>query len=114
MRPKHVYLFLCIVGLVVPYIAFAPFVHMHGANVKLIMDQLFATPISASFGLDVFVSILVIWVFVAIEGRRRRLRWWWAPLLGTIVGGAALGLPLFLYIRERSLEEASPRSDPPA
>jgi hypothetical protein len=105
MKPKHVYLFLCIVGLVVPYIAFAPFVHMHGANVKLIMEQLFATPISSSFGLDVFVSILVLWTAVAIEGRRVRMRWWWAPILGSIVGGVALGLPLFLYIRERSLEE---------
>jgi hypothetical protein len=104
MKPKHVYLFFCIVGIVVPYIPFAPFVHLHGVNVPLIWDQLFATPISSFFGLDVIVATLVLWILVAIEGRRVGMRRQWAPVLASLTVGISLGLPLFLYMRERCLE----------
>jgi len=105
MKPKHLYLFFCIVGLAVPYVAFAPFVHLHGVNLELIFQQLFATPISSFFGLDVIVSTLVLWILVAIEGRRVGMRRRWAPVLASLTVGISLGLPLFLYMRERCLEE---------
>jgi hypothetical protein len=104
MKAKHLYLFFCIVGIVVPYIPFAPFVHLHGVNLKLIFDQLFATPISSFFGLDALVSTLVLWILVAIEGRRVGMRRQWAPVLASLTVGVSLGLPLFLYMRERCLE----------
>ena len=104
MRPKHLYLFLCIVGIVVPFTAFAPFVRLHGLNVPLVYEQVVATPISSFFGLDVIVSTVVLWVMVAIEGRRLRMRRLWAPVLASLTVGVSLGLPLFLYMRERSLE----------
>jgi hypothetical protein len=45
-----------------------------------------------------------LWVFVLWEGRRNRLTHLWAPILGSLTVGVSLGLPLFLYIRERQLE----------
>jgi hypothetical protein len=54
----------------------------------------------------VIVSSAVLWVFVLTEGRRTGTRHLWAPLLGNLVVGVSLGLPLFLYLRESRGEEA--------
>jgi predicted exporter len=104
MRPKHVYLALCVVGTVLPYSQFIPFLRAHGLDVRLIIDQLFANRISAFFGLDVIVSAIVLWVFITTEGRRRAMKRLWAPVLASLVVGASLGLPLFLYMREGEAE----------
>jgi hypothetical protein len=44
----------------------------------------------------------VLWVFVLTEGRRSRVPHLWAPLVANIMAGVSSGLPLFLYLRERS------------
>jgi len=104
MRAKHLYLLFCIIGIVVPYVPFAPFIHQHGVDLPLVYHQLFATPISSFFGLDVFVATLVLWTWVWIEGRRLRMERLWAPVLASLTVGVSLGLPLFLYMRERRME----------
>jgi hypothetical protein len=108
MKPKNLYLFLCVVGAVLPYSLFVPFLLENGLDIRLIFDQLFANRISGSFALDVIVSSIVFWVFVFVEGRRAGVANLWAPIVANVVVGLSLGLPLFLYLRERRLE-AAPR-----
>ena len=105
MRPKHVYLGLCAVGTILPLAAFLPFLRTHGLDPSEFVGQLFATPVSSFFGWDVIVSSAVLWVFVLVEGRRTGVKPW-APLAASLAVGVSLGLPLFLYLRERRLEEA--------
>ncbi len=105
MKPKSVYLVFCILGMVVPYAAFVPWVAHHGLDMRLFVQQLFANRISAFFGLDVLVSALVLLRFAAVESARRRIPRRWLVLLATLLVGVSLGLPLFLYLRERRLEE---------
>jgi len=107
MKAKHLYLLFCIIGIVVPYVPFAPFVHQHGLDLPLVYQQIFATPISSFFGLDVIVATLVLWTLVWIEGRRLRMGRLWAPVLASLTVGVSLGLPLFLYMRERRMERAN-------
>jgi hypothetical protein len=104
MSRKHVYLLLCIIGAVVPYLAFVPWVREHGFDLSLMVEELFANRISAFFGLDVIVSSVVLWVFVAWEGPRVGVRHLWAPVAASLTVGVSLGLPLFLYLRESRLE----------
>jgi Terpene cyclase DEP1 len=101
MKPKALYLCLCIAGTVVPYWQLLPFLRENGMNLPLMIAQLFATPVSAFFGADVIVSSLVLWVFVAADGRRTGVPHLWAPLVANLAVGVSLGLPLFLYLRER-------------
>jgi len=105
VKPKTLYLLLCIVGLAAPYAAFLPWLAEHGPNARLFVQNLFANRISAFFALDVFVSVVVLLRFVALESRRLRLHSRWMVLLATLLVGASLGLPLFLYLRERQLEQ---------
>jgi hypothetical protein len=104
MRPKTLYLVLCVLGTVLPYSRFIPFLREHGLDPGAFVAQLFATHIGGFFGWDVIVSSLVLWVFVAVEGRRADVRHRWAPLAAALTVGVSLGLPLFLYLREARLE----------
>ena len=106
MKPKTLYLVLCVVGAVLPYSLFIPFLLEHGLDLSLIVEQMFSNRISGSFALDVIVSSVVFWVFVAVEGRRARVANLWAPIAANVIVGLSLGLPLFLYMRERRLDGA--------
>ncbi len=107
MRPRHLYLGLCALGTALPCAAFVPFLGQHGLDLREFVAQLFATPVSSFFALDVVVSAVVLWVFVAIDGRREGLRQLWAPVVASLTVGVSLGLPLFLYLREARRDAAA-------
>jgi len=107
VKPKIFYLLLCIVGFAVPYAAFIPWVAEHGLNGRLFLQHLFANRISAFFALDVVVSAVVLLRFSALESRRLHLPGRWLILAATLLVGVSLGLPLFLYLRERRMESTS-------
>lgn len=73
---KTLYAILCILGFVIPYYFFIPFVSSHGLDVGLFLNQLFANPVSAFFAADVVVSSLVLWVFIYEETRKRPIKLW--------------------------------------
>jgi Terpene cyclase DEP1 len=104
MKPKTIYLLLCVAGTVLPCSQLVPFVREHGLDLRLFYEQLFSTRIGAFFGWDVIVSSVVLWVFVLTEGRRSRIGNLWAPIAANLAVGVSLGLPLFLYMRERRME----------
>ena len=106
MRPKLLYLGLCVVGTALPYSQLVPFLREHGLDMRLFVEQLFATRIGGFFGMDVLVSSVVLWVFVGVEGRRARMRRLWPPIAANLLVGVSLGLPLFLYMREAQRERA--------
>jgi hypothetical protein len=108
MKPKSLYLAGCVAGTILPYSQFLPFVREHGLNLRLFFEQLFANRIGGFFGMDVIVSAIVLWIFVFVEGRRSGVRALWAPVAASLAVGVSLGLPLFLYLRERRLEDAIP------
>ena len=99
MKARHGYIGLCLLGTALPYSQFIPFLREHGPNLQLFVQQLFANRISGFFGLDVIVSSVVLWVAV-LSDQRVGLRHAWAPLLGNLLVGVSLGLPLWLYLRE--------------
>src|SRR5262249_24291054 len=101
------YLLLCLAGTLLPYSQFVPFLREHGLDLSLFVEQLFSNRIAAFFGLDVIVSSVVLWALVIIEGRRAGVRHLWAPIAANLAVGVSLGLPLFLYLRERVLERSA-------
>jgi Terpene cyclase DEP1 len=108
MRPKHLYLTLCVAGTILPSAALLTFLRTHGLDAGEFLHQLFGTPVSSFFGWDVIVSSLVLWAFVLIEGRRIGMSGLWAPIAANLVVGVSLGLPLFLYMRELRRETIGP------
>ena len=104
MKPKTLYLVLCILGLLLPYAEFIPWVLRHGLNLPLFVRELFANRIGAFFAMDVLVSAVALIAFTGIEGRRVGIRHRWLVILTVLTVGVSLGLPLFLYLREEQLE----------
>jgi uncharacterized protein DUF2834 len=104
MNLKTLYLGLCVAGTVLPCAQFLPFLRDHGLDIRVFFAQLFANPVSSFFGMDVIVSSIVLWVFVFTEGRRAGVRHLWAPVAANVAVGVSLGLPLFLYLREKRRE----------
>jgi hypothetical protein len=110
MSRKTIYVVLCVLGFVLPYSQFVPWVLENGLNMKLFFQQLFANRIGGFFGMDVFVSAVALIGFVRTEGARLKIRALWLPIVSVLLVGVSLGLPLFLYQREATLEQlASPK-----
>ncbi len=108
MKLKIIYLSLCVLGAVLPYWQFVPWVMAHGLQTSLFFRELFANRISAFFGMDVIVSAIVVVVFTRAESARLGIRRRWLPVLTVITVGVSLGLPMFLYMRELKLEQSAP------
>ncbi|HEX8687786.1 MAG TPA: DUF2834 domain-containing protein [Pyrinomonadaceae bacterium] len=104
MKPKTVYLILCVLGTALPYWQLAPWLAAHGLDLPLFFGQLFENRVGAFFALDVFVSAAALFVFAFVEDRRAGSRGLWPAALASFAVGVSLGLPLFLYLRERRLE----------
>jgi hypothetical protein len=104
VKPRHLYLTLCVAGTLLPLAQVLPFLREHGLDVPLLFRQLFSTPAGGFFGMDVIVSSVVLWVLVFVEGRRAGLKHRWVPVAANLAVGVSLGLPLFLYLREARLD----------
>jgi hypothetical protein len=105
LRLRYIYLVLCVVGVLLPYWQFVPWFLEHGLDISLFIQQLFANHIGAFFGLDVIVSSVVLWIFIFAEGGRLGMRGLWIPVIGSLLVGVSLGLPLFLYMRQVHLDK---------
>lgn len=105
VKLKNVYLVLCVLGFVLPYWQFVPWVEANGLNLRLFAEQLFANRIGGFFAMDVLVSAVVLVVLIRSERSLLTARERWLPIAGVLLVGVSLGLPLFLYLRERALEK---------
>jgi hypothetical protein len=110
MKARHFYLICCVLGLLLPYSQFVPWLLEHGLNVALFGRELFANRISAFFAMDVIVSAIVLIWFIQDEGKRLRVRLLWLPTVGTLVVGVSFGLPLFLFLRQMTLDRTATRA----
>ena len=103
---QAIYLTLFILGTVLQYAQFIPFVLAHGLDVTLFFEQLFANRISSFFGIDVIVSVFVVLTFVCWEGSRLKMKHLWLYVASAFLG-VAVGLPLFLLMRQRKLDASA-------
>lgn len=104
MNLKTTFLILCVLGTVLPLSQFVPWVVKNGLDIPLFVQELFLTKIGGFFAMDVFVSAVVLFVFVLAEGKRLNIPNLWIPVVATLSIGVSLGLPLFLYMRQKQIE----------
>ena len=104
---KLFYGIFCVLGIILPYWQFIPWLLEKKLNLVLLLNEAVQTRISAFAWLDVIVSAVVLLGFVWIEGNRLKMAKLWLPILGTLSVGVSFGLPLFLLLREIHLEKES-------
>ncbi len=100
MKIKHLYLALAILGFILPYSQFIPWLMEHRLNVPLLFAEILESRLSGFAWLDVIISALALLVFIGKDGRKERIPHLWLPILGTFLIGVSFGLPMFLCLRE--------------
>ena len=110
MKTRHFYLACSVLGLLLPYSVFLPWLLEHGLDLALFVRELFANRISAFFAVDVIVSAIVLIWFIQSEGKRLRVRLLWLPTVGTLLAGVSFGFPLFLFLRQVTLDRTTARA----
>ncbi|MEW6562457.1 MAG: DUF2834 domain-containing protein [Pseudomonadota bacterium] len=99
---KKIYLLLCIVGVLLPFATFFPWLSAHGLAFHLLAQQAFSEPVSAFAWVDVLVSAVALLTFMLHQQRVRPVKGLWMAVAGLFCVGVSFALPLYLYLRERS------------
>ena len=96
---------LAVLGIVLPYWKFIPWVLDNGLSIPLLIEELFSTRIGAFFGLDVVVSALVLLLFIFNDSRKAGVKNCWIAVVCTLSVGVSFGLPIYLLMRENSIKK---------
>ena len=105
IKPKYIYLLLCLFGTILPYSQLIPLLMQGDFTLSLMINDLFINRVSTLFALDLFVTATTFLFFALFEGIKQHLKYLWAPIIATFLVGASLGFPLFLYFREINMEK---------
>ena len=105
MKPRSVYLFLCVAGATLSLLQVLTFLRQHGLDFRLLLDA-FSMRFSGAPGIEMIASLVVVSAFVYFEGRRARMGRLWLPIAASLAVGISLGLALFLYMREARLQRS--------
>lgn len=108
MNQQRALLGLAALGFVLPYSQFVAWLIQHGPDPARMVADLFANGMSRFFAADVFVSAAVLLLFMHYDGRDRPVRGAWTATAGTLLVGVSFGLPLYLWLRERSARSSAP------
>jgi hypothetical protein len=76
-----------------------------GFNLPSLIQPLFANNFMKGVAMDLTISVIVFWVYVFVEANKLQMKTPWVYLLATLLVGLSFAFPLFLYFRERKLEE---------
>jgi hypothetical protein len=102
---KNLYLILAILGLIVPYYFFLQVPPETMSDIPALIQPLFANNFMKGLAVDLTISVIAFWTYVFVEGNRLQMKNRWAYPLVTLLVGLSFALPLFLYFRERKLDE---------
>ena len=104
MTKKNIFLILAILGFVAPYYFFLQLPAENGFNMALLIQQISASRLLSGIAMDLMVSVIVFWTYMFLEVHKLQMKNLWLYVLATLAVGLSFALPLFLYFRERKLE----------
>ena len=102
MSRKTLYLLLAVLGLLIPYSQFLPWLIQNGPNYHLFLSELTANRISTFFVADVLLSAITLIAFIRTESKKTKIPHAWTVTAGLCLVGVSFALPLYLYLRERT------------
>ena len=83
-----------------------------GLDVVRAFDQAFINPYATGFAIDAFSTYAILIAWVVYEARYRDVRQGWVAVALGLLLSVALGLALYLLIRNRAIGPASWRAEP--
>jgi hypothetical protein len=105
---KKLYLILSIIGIILPYSQFAAFTNKYGWDLKFMFSNIFANQMSSGIALDAMWAAVVLIIFILIDRKKIKVKYFWLPIVGIFVIGIAFAFPFYLYLRELSEQKNLP------
>ena len=108
LKMKKTYLILAIIGFILPSILVS-IESLETGNILLYanpiatINGMFANRISSIFMIDLLFAVLVFFIWSYSEGKKYKIKKVGLVWLMTMLLGLAGGLPLFLYMREKTI-----------
>ena len=103
------YLGLAVAGAILPWLANLDFIRASGGpfDLSLFIAQANANPAAQSLSRDLLIGATAFTIWMVVEARRLQIKYFWVALLASFGLAFACGAPLFLFLRERRLQELS-------
>jgi len=101
---RNIYFILAILGLLLPYGLFLPWLVEHGFNVQLFFSEMFANDVAGTTALDFLMVTIVVNVFIVSESKRIGMKNIYIPVIASLLA-IGFGLAVFLCMRERFFEK---------
>ena len=106
MKIKYFFLLLAILGVIYTwYFNIQYFQSVENATFTSFMNDAQINFAGKSFGADLTVVVFTFFVFLVTESLRLKIKFWWVLIPLTFLVAVAFTFPLFLYFRQRKLEE---------
>ena len=102
---ERLLLVLTVLGFVVPNVCLIIFFANEGFDLSGYFSAWTASTPSTQLLLDLGIAALAFFVWAVVEGPRAKIKHWWVCIPATFLVGLCFGLPLFLLMRERALNE---------
>ena len=97
---KNLYLTLAIIGAIVPYAFFTPFILENGLNLNHFISQLFANGPAGGFSADLLITSVVFWIFLF---SKEKVKHRGLMVILNLTIGLSCALPYYFYRREVDL-----------
>jgi hypothetical protein len=104
------YLSISLLGLIIPW--YFNFQFMEETQTTLLSFSIadfvragFSNSAASSLSADLVIGASAASLFILLEGRRLAMKHWWVYIVLTNLVAFAFAFPLFLFMRERRLEQ---------
>ncbi len=102
---ERLLLVLTIVGFIVPNVFVGLYLIDEGFELGSYFSLWTASIPSTQLLFDLVIAALAFFVWAAVEGPRAGIERWWVCIPASLLVGLCFGLPLFLWMRERTLRQ---------
>ena len=102
---SYIYLFLSILGAVLPMMANFDFAMEYGNSfdIKNFISLANANPAAQSISRDLLVGASAVFIWIVNESKKLNIKNMWIVYIGTFLIAFAFSAPFFLFLRERRI-----------
>jgi hypothetical protein len=97
---KKVLIGFSVLGTIIPFTIFVPWLLTNGLDVSLFVREWFSTPISKFFAADFIITWLAWLLFLLADHKKNDIKLWWIPFVGNFCIGLSFSVPFYLFLRE--------------
>ena len=104
---SYLYLFLSILGAILPMISNFNFAMEYGSSFDIIQLIQLANvnPAAESISRDLLIGASAVFIWIVNESRKLKMKNMWIVYVGTFLIAFAFSAPFFLFLRERRIIE---------